>query len=157
MSGLVNESRGERRGKTGRIEVHEGLERSHEGLGTGAKDVLALLEQPDPGHWRMVFGIIADLIRVRREFAPLIDLALGERAQRFLVKDMGLLQEALRLRAQPFSSRVSFLPLAAAATGADAASRLNNLDHLTRARPPRSPDGLPMHAGMVTLAEHLVS
>jgi chromosome segregation protein len=159
MRRIVNELRAERSGVTGRIEVLEGLERSHEGLGTGAKEVLALLEQSDPGPWRTVLGIIADLIRVRREFAPLIDLALGERAQRFLVRDMGLLHEALRQRAQPLSSRVSFFPLAAAPAGNGAAhsNRLTELSSLSRARMPRSADGLPTHAGMIALAAHLVT
>jgi chromosome segregation protein len=65
--------------------VLDGLERSYEGLGTGPRELIALLEQPDPGPWRSVLGILAEFLTVRREFAPLIDLALGERAQRFLV------------------------------------------------------------------------
>ena len=44
-----------------------------------------LSEQPDPGPWRTVLGILADFLTVRREYAPLIDLALGERSQRFRV------------------------------------------------------------------------
>src|SRR5262249_54954091 len=43
-----------------RVEVLEGLERSREGLGTGAREVYALLEQPNPGPWRTVLGIVAD-------------------------------------------------------------------------------------------------
>ncbi|MGH7173312.1 MAG: hypothetical protein ACRELG_23770, partial [Gemmataceae bacterium] len=103
--------REQRSGLLSRIEVLEGLERSHEGLGSGPRELFALLEQPQPGPWRTVLGILAEFLTVRREFAPLIDLALGERAQRFLVRDAGQLAEALRLRSQPFSSRVSFLPL----------------------------------------------
>ncbi len=103
--------RARRSGLVSRVEVLEGLERSHEGLGTGPRELIALLEQPDPGPWRTVLGILAEFLTVRREFAPLIDLALGERAQRFLVRDPDQLAQALRQRSQPFSSRVSFLPL----------------------------------------------
>ncbi len=108
----VADLRARRSGVASRIEVLEGLERSHEGLGTGVREVFALLEQPDPGPWRTVLGMTADFLTVRREYAPLLDLALGERAQRFLVRDTDLLAEALRRRGQPFSGRVSFLPLA---------------------------------------------
>ena len=45
------------------------------------------MEQAEPGPWRTIAGIVADFLTVRREYAPLIDLALGERAQRFLVHD----------------------------------------------------------------------
>src|SRR5581483_10697698 len=112
--------REQRSGLLSRIEVLEGLERSHEGLGTGPREVFALLEQPDPGPWRTVLGLVADFLRVRREYAPLIDLALGERAQRFLVRDAEQLSLALSQRQQPFTSRVSFLPLTQAGPGLDA-------------------------------------
>ncbi len=92
----MSDLRAERSGSASRIEVLEGLERSHEGLGAGARELLALLEQPDPGPWNTVLGIFADFLNVRREYAPLIDLALGENAQRFLVRDADLLAEALK-------------------------------------------------------------
>ncbi len=109
--------RAARSGLASRIEVLEGLERSREGFGVGAREVFALTEQPEPGPWRTVAGIVADFLTVRREYAPLIDLALGDRAQRFLVRDPEMLGQALRQRSQPFSSRVSFLPLAPARVG----------------------------------------
>ncbi|MHB1426132.1 MAG: chromosome segregation protein SMC [Gemmataceae bacterium] len=103
--------REQRSGVLSRVDVLEGLERSHEGLGTGPRELFALLEQPDPGPWRTVLGILAEFLTVRREFAPLIDVALGERARGFLVRDPDLLAQAMLQRSQPFSSRVSFLPL----------------------------------------------
>jgi chromosome segregation protein len=108
---VVADLRAERTGLVGRIEVLEGLERSHEGLGTGVREVLALREQPEPGAWQSVLGMIADLLTVRREYAPLIDIALGEWSQRFVVRDMEQVNAALRQRGQPFSGRVSFVPL----------------------------------------------
>jgi chromosome segregation protein len=100
-----------RSGVASRIEVLENLERSHEGLGTGVREVLTHLQDASPGPWQTVVGLVAEVLTVRREYAPLIDLALGERAQRFLVRDMGELAEALRQRGQPLSGRVSFLQL----------------------------------------------
>jgi chromosome segregation protein len=111
MSERVSQLRQQKSGLASRIEVLQGLIRTHEGLGTGVKEVFQLLEQTDPGPWSTVLGIIADFLTVRREYAASIDLALGDWAQRFLVRDLGQLVAALRDRPQPFSGRVSFLPL----------------------------------------------
>ena len=134
----VSDLRAQRSGIASRIEVLEGLERSHEGLGAGAREVFALLEQPDPGPWKTVLGILADFLHVRREYAPLIDLALGENAQRFLVRDAELLARALTERRQPFSGRVSFLPL------------------VPLTKPETQADGIPAHPGIVAPAAQVV-
>ena len=153
--------RAQRSGLVSRIEVLEGLERSHEGLGTGPRELFALLEQPDAGPWRTVLGILAEFLTVRREFAPLIDLALGERAQRFLVRDMNQLAQALRQRSQPFSSRVSFLPLTPAGPAArhsQAPSSETSISAGSVASSPRALPrlGLPPHPGVIALAEQVV-
>jgi chromosome segregation protein len=143
----------ERGGLASRIEVLENLERSHEGLNSGAREVLALLQQPDPGPWAAVRGILAEFLTVRREFAPLIDLALGERAQRFLVRDAAQLAEALRQRTEPFSGRVSFLPLPSGP-----ARRRRRSDAGLLAAPEGLPplQGGPAAAGIVALAAQVV-
>jgi chromosome segregation protein len=156
--------REQRSGLLSRIEVLEGLERSHEGLGTGPREMFALLEQPNPGPWRTVLGILAEFLTVRREFAPLIDLALGERAQRFLVRDPELLVEALRQRSQPFASRVSFLPLTPgaarlAAPTVDRASRAGataSASAVVSAQGPLPFKGAPAHPGIIAPAEQVV-
>jgi chromosome segregation protein len=142
--------RAERSGLLSRVEVLQGLERSHEGLGTGPREVFALLEG-DAGPWRTVAGIVAEVLTVRREYAPLIDLALGERAQRFLVRDADELAAALGQRDQPFSSRVSFLPLGAAGPPPSAPVEARGL---TRSGPVRA--RAPAHPGVVALAEQVV-
>jgi chromosome segregation protein len=149
--------RAQRSGLASRIEILEGLERSHEGLGTGPRELFALLEQPDPGPWRTVLGILAEFLTVRREFAPLIDLALGERAQRFLVRDTDLLAQALAQRGQPFSSRVSFLPLTPAATGRGGRrGRTSTGSAVATGRMPLVGEGVPAHPGVIALAEQVV-
>lgn len=155
---LAGELRAQRSGLASRIEVLEGLERSHEGLGTGVREVYDLLQQADPGPWRTVLGLTADFLTVRREFAPLIDLALGERAQRFVVRDAGLLAEALAQRGQPFSGRVSFWPLPPSATprAAEPEQRIvRSLLGPVRFSP--APEGTPVHPGVVAAAEQLVT
>ncbi len=142
--------RAEHSGLTSRIEVLEGLERSLEGLGTGVRELMTLLADewagPPEGmvFSQVVLGILADHLTVRREYAPLIDLALGERAQRFLVRDAAGLAEVLRRRQQPFSGRVSFLPLTASAPAQPAT------DTAGLALPPES-------AGVIAVAEQLVT
>ncbi len=144
----LGELRTQRSGLSSRIEVLEGLERSHEGLGTGPREVLALLEQPDPGPWRTVVGIVADFLTVRREFAPLIDIALGERAQRFLVRDGDLLAQALAKRSQPFSGRVSFLAFSQARSVSEGSEV-----SLANASGFHDPKPWPSGTGIVALAE----
>lgn len=108
---LLGDLRAERSGLASRIEVLEGLERSHEGLGAGIREIFAILEQADPGPWKAVIGLVADFFSVAREHATLLDLLLGDRAQRFLVRDLPSFEKALSQRDGPFPSRVSFLPL----------------------------------------------
>ncbi len=151
----VSDLRAERSGSASRIEVLEGLERSHEGLGAGARELLALLEQLDPGPWKTVLGILADFLNVRREYAPLIDLALGENAQRFLVRNTDLLAEALKERRQPFTGRVSFLPLTPLVTP-ESLPRPRRADALPPSIAPPSADNLPTHPGVVAPAAAVV-
>ncbi len=163
LSGL----RQQRSGLASRVEVLEGLERSHEGLGTGVREVFSLLDQPGADKWGGVLGMIADFLTVRREYAPLIDLALGDWAQRFLVRDGQELAEALARRAQPFCGRVSFLPLRPSANGQRAPAegtadgrrpnRLIEVSLLGRVRMPLSPEGTPAHPGVVAPAEAVVT
>jgi chromosome segregation protein len=145
---VATDLRERRSGLASRIEVLEGLERSLEGLSAGVREVYAHLEQADPGAWRTVVGLVADVLTVRREFAPLIDLALGEQAQRFLVRDLEEVAQALKERGIPFTGRVGFLPLSVA-------------------RPAPRPDSAPVVApgtehgpalppGVIALAERVV-
>lgn len=139
----VADLKAQRSGLASRIEVLERLERSHEGLGTGVREVIALREQSNPGPWQTILGMVADLFTVRHEYAPLIDLALGERSQRFLVRDAGELEKALGTRAQPFSGRVSFVPLRLGSPITDMASS--------------STEGLLNDPGVVARADQLVT
>jgi chromosome segregation protein len=160
----ISELRQERSGLASRALVLEGLIRSREGLGAGVREVIALIEQPEPGPWQAVLGIIGDFLTVKREFAPLIDIALGDWAQRFIVRDVKRFAEALAGRAEPFSGRVSFLPLASAQAGYDAAAlatlrqnRMVHLSLLSRVRQPGEVGLTPDHPGLVAPAEQLVS
>lgn len=107
----LEELRVRRSGLTGRIDVLENLERTQDGLGAGVREVLADLRTGTSPLCPVVMGLVADSLRVPREIAPLIDVALGEVASHFVVRTSWALDEALARRAQPFAGRVSFLPL----------------------------------------------
>jgi chromosome segregation protein len=157
----VADKRAQRSGLASRIEVLEGLERGHEGLGAGVREVIALLAATSDApsatsseSWGTLLGMVADLLTVRHEYAALIDLVLGERAQRFLVRDGNKLMGALRQRGQPFSSRVSFVPLASLKKPDGTAFVSEN--------PPSPPSVLGdptalVHAGAIAAAEEVVT
>jgi chromosome segregation protein len=108
------ELRVQRSGLASRIELLEQLEIRHEGLGTGVREVLELVEQSKASSdqdWSFILGLVADCLTVPRELAPLIDLALGELAQCFVVRDSAMLDAALARLGQPIAGRVGFIPL----------------------------------------------
>ncbi len=57
------------------------LEHRLEGVSAGVKEVLALAKAEAPGPFAAVRGILADLLQADEQMAPLVELALGERAQ----------------------------------------------------------------------------
>jgi chromosome segregation protein len=69
----------------GRIEVLEDLEQSLDGLGAGVRAVLNQLADTD-SELAAIAGLVADLLTVPHDLAPLVELALGEAAQRFVVR-----------------------------------------------------------------------
>jgi chromosome segregation protein len=166
---LISQLRQKRSGLTSRMEVLEGLERSHEGLGAGVGELLDMLQLSTPAGddtslWRKsVIGMVADFLTVRREYAPLIDLALGEWSQRFLVRDTASLAAALTERGEPFSSRVSFLPLKHFQTPGQSnketekTNRLIEVSLLGHLRIPLSGENLWSLSGVIARAEQLVS
>src|SRR5262249_9798850 len=84
-------------------------------------------------------------LSVRHEYASLIDLALGDWSQRFLVRDADVLAKIVAQRAVPFPGRVSFLPLGMRKTD----------DGVAGAERSESPL-VPNHPGIVAFAESLV-
>ena len=111
-----------RSGILSRLEILQGLERNLEGFGSGLRQILEELKQPGP--WDCVKGVAADYLDVSREFADLIDLAMGEKAQLLLADGMDGLQLALAQLPAGISSRVSFL----------------DLQHPSRQQPPTLPE-----------------
>ncbi|MCI0639017.1 MAG: chromosome segregation protein SMC [Gemmataceae bacterium] len=155
----ISQLRQERSGVVSRIEVLEGMIKSHEGLGAGVREVFGLLEQSEPGPWQSVLGMLADFLTVKRDYAALIDLALGDWAHCFLVRDMNALEQGLSERSVSFAGRVSFMPLAAGteATPAVSPDGLVEVSVLSKVRRADSGAPTPDHPGLVAPAEQLVS
>jgi chromosome segregation protein len=95
----------------GRIDVLEVLERSLEGLGAGVRQVLARFgTDSDAELPSSVLGLVADLLTVPRDVAPLVELALGEAAQRFVVRSPAVV-DAVAAAVGEVSGRVGFVPV----------------------------------------------
>jgi len=71
---------------TERANVLRDLQNAQEGITQGAQEAFTLSQRSDPGPWRYFRGIVADLMEVDMEYAPLIEVALGEYSS-FLVFD----------------------------------------------------------------------
>lgn len=101
----------------GRIDVLEDLERSLEGLGAGVAAVWRRLNAESEATTHVVFvpksevlGLVADLLTVPRDVAPLVELALGDIAQRFVVSSPGAV-DAVVAAIGELPGRVGFVPL----------------------------------------------
>ncbi|MBI2480341.1 MAG: chromosome segregation protein SMC, partial [Planctomycetia bacterium] len=93
--------------------VLEELEESREGLNTGVRDVLVAAGDATDGPLADVRGLVADLLQVSVDIAPLVDVALGERAQHLVVSGDSLVEEMQSGRYRP-AGRVGFMQLEAA-------------------------------------------
>jgi chromosome segregation protein len=87
------------------------LDRSHEGMSAGVRQVLAWAQHSEAGPWQAVLGVVADWLTVADQHAHLIDLLLGEKAQWLLVRSQAALAAALASLPEPLAGRVAFLTL----------------------------------------------
>ena len=92
-----------------RIVLLEELERRQEGVGAGVKWVLSAARRPDAGPWSAVAGMLADLLRVSVETAPVIEAALGPAAQYLVVAGGGGLKDLLRRQLPALGGRVGLI------------------------------------------------
>ena len=98
-------------GDSERLSLLTDLVRNQEGLSPGVKEVLRLAENPD-GVFRHVYGLVADLIRVSADAAPLIETMLGQKAQYVVVSpdaELFAYLEKMIEDASAFSGRVGFI------------------------------------------------
>lgn len=91
-----------------RISLLEDLLRKRDGLGPGVREILARAADPT-GPFRDVHGLVADLIRVNVEAAPLIELALGADAEHVVVSPEPELFRYIEQNERSFAGQVSFI------------------------------------------------
>jgi chromosome segregation protein len=95
----------------GRIELLEHLDRSFDGFDAGVRAVAELRSTGTNPHLQSIIGLVADLVTVPRDVAPLIDLAIGEIAQRFVVDQVSDWESLVESLGE-LPGRVGFIPLA---------------------------------------------
>jgi len=94
----------------GRADVLEALERGLEGIGAGVRAVHTRWVAGDAALRPSILGLVADLLHVPQDLAPLVDLTLADTAQRFVVRpDTDI--ESLLSSLGSLPGRVGFLPL----------------------------------------------
>jgi chromosome segregation protein len=98
-----------RSGAAERAAVLEELQRRQEGLTAGVKEVLARAVGEEAGPLKAVHGLVADLLSVSVEMAPLIEVALGAAAQHVVARPGGDLLDFLGRQASGFAGRVGFV------------------------------------------------
>jgi chromosome segregation protein len=108
---LVADLEGRLTGARERTVVLEELERRLEGLTSGAKEVLRQAQEDPDGPFRSVRGVVADLLHVDADSAPLIEIALGDRANYLVVTETKSLASALAGEPGSWPGRTSFLRL----------------------------------------------
>ncbi len=91
-----------------RISVLEELIRKNEGLSPGVREVLNQSRDPK-SPFRFVHGLVADLLRVDVDAAPLIELALGPHAQYVVVSPKAELFKHVEKNAANFAGRVGLI------------------------------------------------
>lgn len=100
----------------GQMELLEAMQSSREDVNAGIREVLAIIADPQQTTLlsRIAVGWLPDCLRVAREDAPYIDLALGPLAEAFIVRDAAALDRALPELAE-LGGRVDFITLDASA------------------------------------------
>ncbi|MGM0489456.1 MAG: chromosome segregation protein SMC [Planctomycetota bacterium] len=102
--------RGRLNGIRERAALLEELERRHEGLTAGVQQVLAGARKQAEGPFQSVVGLVADVIEVPMQWAPLVDAALGPLARHVVVRDQRIF-ELLESGEFRLAGRVGFLTL----------------------------------------------
>jgi chromosome segregation protein len=98
-------------GLTQRASLLEELEKRHEGVDVGPREVLQFAHENPEGPFQQVRGLLADLLQVSIEIAPAMEAALGERAQHIVISPGNRLLDYLTAHGKRLSGRVGFLPL----------------------------------------------
>ncbi|MBN1393969.1 MAG: chromosome segregation protein SMC [Pirellulales bacterium] len=92
-----------------RAAVLEELVLKNEGLSEGVKEILDRVAKADDGVFRHVRGLLADLLTVGVEIAPLVEIALEQKAHHVVAKRTRELLDFLWTESNRIGGRVGFL------------------------------------------------
>ncbi|MCC7474668.1 MAG: chromosome segregation protein SMC [Pirellulales bacterium] len=131
-----------------RIVVLSELESRLEGLDGGVQDILRMARDDSTQRFGIVHGVVADLFHVDVDSAPLVEVALGERAQHIVVASTGPLLAWLHEQPLRVAGRVGFV-------GLESRQPLVALDHVDLSAEPgvmgradRFVESAPEHHGL---------
>lgn len=92
------------------IEVLDSLRQRHEGLAGGVREALERQAAGDET-WKPVLGVLAECIQTSAEYADLVELALGSRAEALVLPHKHSLTTELLQEARKLPGRVQFVTL----------------------------------------------
>jgi chromosome segregation protein len=92
-----------------RAAVLEELESRQEGISSGVKELLAIARGGAESPFRQISGLVADVLSVSVETAPLVEAILGQTAQHVVAPRTAGLLGALKEQSYRFSGRVGFV------------------------------------------------
>ncbi len=99
-----------------RLSVLDELEQRQEGIAIGVQEILKRSVTSHFPPWNRVLGLVRDLIDVPMELAPIIDAALGERAQYIATSDLESFLDYLDRGPAPIDGRVGFVEVSTGTT-----------------------------------------
>jgi len=106
---LLSELREQRSAALARRTLLEDLERRQEGIGIGAREILARAKASDLPPWRNILGTVADLLDVDLDNAALLEVALAGRSQLIVLDDLQPLLDYVQRETCPIVGRVGFV------------------------------------------------
>ncbi len=103
--------RGEQAKREARVSVLEELERRQEGLRIGTREILKRAESADREPWTSIIGSVTDLMEVDLDKAALLEVALADRAQLIVIREMDTMIEYINSGRCRLEGRVGFVAL----------------------------------------------
>ena len=105
------DSRAHQCGVAERAQLLDELIERFEGVGVAAQQLLIRAREEASGPLNEIHGLVADLVHVNIETAPLVDLALGQLAQHLVVGSLKPLLNWLESHRAQLGGRLDLLPL----------------------------------------------
>lgn len=107
----LSELREQRSAALARKGLLEDLELRQEGMGIGAKEMLARARTSTAAPWNAIIGSLAEMLSVDLENAAMLEVALGSRAQLIVLREYQAMVDYLHRADGSLTGRVGFIAL----------------------------------------------